>query len=182
MSSKRSADWMSCQIRCSKYEAVWLRVPLPLTHSRFMSVYRWRRGLHLACSGCKSCACVTVLRPRMWTDFLLWHLIWLTWHQQAAVDSHNCHLVTEQRNRNRKRRKRLSSRGRAERMGTWKKTRQRREVYTELETFGREEKKTYKEKESSSFFSGFGRLTTLFLSYKHASEETMPVWFGSSIV
>lgn len=60
---------------------IWVRVQLPLTHSRFMSVYQWRLSLHLACSGSKSCTCVTVLRPRMWTDFLLWHLIWLTWHQ-----------------------------------------------------------------------------------------------------
>ena len=87
----------------------WLQ--LPLTHSRFMSAYRWRRGLHLACSGSKSCACVTALRPCMRTDFLLWHLIWLTWHQQATAASHNCHLLTEQGNRNRKRRKRPSSRG-----------------------------------------------------------------------
>lgn len=130
--SKRSADRMSCQICRSKYEAVWLRVQLPLTHSRFMSAYRWRLCLHLACSGSKSCACVTVLRPCMWTDFLLWHLIWLTWHQQATVASHNCHLLTVQGNRNRKRRKR-PSRGGGERMGM------RREIYSELETFGGEE-------------------------------------------
>lgn len=93
---------MSCQIWCDEYDAVWRRVQLPLTHGRFMSVYRWRLGLHLACSGNKSCVCVTVLRPCIWTHFLLWCLIWLTWQWQATVDSYHCHLLTEQGNRNRK--------------------------------------------------------------------------------
>lgn len=146
-------------------------VQIPLTYSRLMSVYHWRLGLHLACSGSKSCACVTVLLPCMWTDFLLWHLIWLTWHQQATEDSHNCHLLTGQRNRNRKRRKRLGGRGRGERTAMLKKTRQRREIYTELATFGREVRKRGEENIQGGrvfIFWSFRRLTTLFLSHKHA--------------
>lgn len=59
---------------------------------------------------------VTVLHPCMWMDFLLWHLIWLTWHQLATVVSHNCHLLTEQGNKNRTICKRPGSGG-GERMG-----------------------------------------------------------------
>lgn len=81
--SKRLGAYKSCQRCRHKCETFWLRVQLPLTQSRFLSVYRWRLGLHLACSGCKSCARVTELR--MWTDFLLWHLIWLKWHLRATA-------------------------------------------------------------------------------------------------
>ena len=160
---KGAADWMSRQMCCSKYEAVWLRARLPLTHSRFMSAYRWRRALHLACSGCKSCACVTTPRPRMWADFLLWHLIWLTWHQQAAVDSHNCHLVTEQgeqKKKKKKRRKRLSGGRRGEKnvrkgRGGWGGFTQ---SWKRLgEKYQNQETKTHKRERIFSFFLWFER-------------------------
>lgn len=97
--------------------------------------------------------CVTVPRPWMWTDFLLWHLIWLTWHQQATVASHNCHLLTERGNRNRKRRKRLSSRDSA--MG--ERMRRGRRIYLyRTGTFGGEvakkREKTHRQRERIFIF------------------------------
>lgn len=60
-----------CQTSEWIWRPAWWTVQQPLTHNGFVSVYRWQRGLYLASSGSKSCACVSAQHPCMGTHFLL---------------------------------------------------------------------------------------------------------------
>lgn len=107
----------------------------------------------------------------MWTHFLLWHLIWLTWKQQAAVDSHRCHLLTEQGNRNKKERRQWPSRrGKGETTGMLKKTGGWRELLHKTGNSwegSHKKRRKHTQRRNLHLFCGFRGTTTLCLSHKH---------------